>query len=158
MKESTDTYLNSGTIFSDPKDAQSKAVRLEHSEIAHSRDAQSNKSAAAKLKEMLKAKAKGTAAPGTETTDESASASGVESPVQLGKRKVDDMEDDDNGTPGRNTPFVPESPSPSTPKKEDGTPEDAVKLGEDGYEERYYEQKFKAAPNDIVYRNKVARQ
>jgi 5'-3' exoribonuclease 2 len=53
---------------------------------------------------------------------------------------------------------VPESPAASTTKKEDGTPEDTIMLWEAGYEERYYEQKFHVAPNDIAFRNKVARQ
>jgi 5'-3' exoribonuclease 2 len=77
----------------------------------------------------------------------------AESSAQLGKRKVDEMEDADNGTPGRNTPVVPD-----TPKKEDGPEEDTIMLWEDGYEERYYEQKFHVAPNDIAFRNTVARQ
>jgi 5'-3' exoribonuclease 2 len=158
VKESTDTYLNSGTIFFDPKDAQSNKVRLEHAEIVHNRDAQANKSAAAKLKEMLKAKAEGTAPPAPESTQDSESASGAETPVQLGKRKADELEDADNGTPGRSTPVVPESPAANTTKKEDGTPEDTIMLWEAGYEERYYEQKFHVAPNDIAFRNQVARQ
>jgi 5'-3' exoribonuclease 2 len=159
VKESTDTYLNSGTIFFDPKEAQSNKIRLEHAEIVHNRDAQSNKSAAAKLKEMMKAKADGTALPEAEATQEAESAPGVEAPVQLGKRKADDLQDADNGTPGRNTPVVPASPAPAdVPKKDDGAPEDTIMLWEDGYEERYYEQKFHVAPNDIAFRNKVARQ
>jgi 5'-3' exoribonuclease 2 len=158
VKESTETYLNSGTIFFDPKNAQSNQTRLEHSAIVHDRDAQSNKSAAAKLKEMMKAKAEGMAVPETDAAEESESAPATEDSVQLGKRKVDEMEDADNGTPGRNTPAVPESPAVATPKKEDGPPEDTIKLWEDGYEERYYEQKFNVAPNDIAFRNKVARQ
>jgi 5'-3' exoribonuclease 2 len=153
VKEDTSTYLNSGTIFFDPKEAQSNKVRADYQEIVHDRDAQSNKSAAAKLKEMMKAKAEGTAVPEADSAPESESASGVETPVQLGKRKVDEMEEADNGTPGRNTPVVPD-----TPKKEEGPPEDTIMLWEAGYEERYYEQKFHVAPNDIAFRNKVARQ
>jgi 5'-3' exoribonuclease 2 len=62
-----------------------------HDALVHNRDAQSNKSAAAKLKELMKAKADGTASD-AEPTQESGSASGAETPVQLGKRKADDME------------------------------------------------------------------
>ncbi|KAI0573021.1 XRN1 5-3 exonuclease, partial [Pyrenophora tritici-repentis] len=90
----------------------------------------------------------------------SQSASGTETPVHLGKRKLDEVDDLDNGTPGRNTPVVPQSPTQAAqpPKKDDSPPEDTIMLWEDGYEERYYEQKFHVAPNDIAFRNKVARQ
>ncbi|KAF1911515.1 hypothetical protein BDU57DRAFT_524553 [Ampelomyces quisqualis] len=152
VKESTETYLNSGTIFFDPKEAQTNKTRLEHAEIVHDRNAQSNKSAAARLKEMMKAVAEGTAPPETDAIQDAESK-----PSELGKRKADDMEDADNGTPGRNTPVIPASPA-ATPQKEDGTPKDTIMLWEDGYEERYYEQKFHVAPNDIAFRNKVARQ
>lgn len=161
-KEDTDTYMNAGIVFFDPKDAQSKEVRDVHKEMLHQRDTQSNKSAAARLKELMKAKAEGTAAPEPEAAPDAESAtpsaSGAETPVQLGKRKADEVEDADNGTPGRNTPVVPESPSQSAQQKDDGTPEDTIKLWEPGYEERYYEQKFHVAPDDIAFRNKVARQ
>jgi 5'-3' exoribonuclease 2 len=155
-KESTDTYTSAGIVFFDPKDAQSKEVRDVHKDIMHTRDAQSNKSAAARLKELMKAKADGTAAP--EPTPAEPAPEG-ETAV-LGKRKADEVEDADNGTPGRNTPVVPESPAQAveTPKTEDGPQEDTIMLWEDGYEERYYEQKFGVDPNDIAFRNKVARQ
>jgi 5'-3' exoribonuclease 2 len=158
VKEDTSTYLNSGTVFFDPKEAQSRQTRDMHDVLAHNRDAQSNKSAAAKLKELMKAKADGTAVPETPSTQAAEITSEADTPVQLGKRKVDEMEDADNGTPGRNTPVVPESPSLDAQKKDDGTPEDTIMLWEEGYEERYYEQKFHVAPNDIAFRNKVARQ
>jgi 5'-3' exoribonuclease 2 len=151
VKEDTNTYLNSGIEFFDPKEAQSRKTHDAYAAVAHDREAQSNKSAAARLKELMKAKADGTAAPEAETSQDGESA-------QLGKRKADEMQDADNGTPGRNTPVVPESPSANAQKKEDGTPEDTIMLWEDGYEERYYEQKFHVAPNDIAFRNKVARQ
>lgn len=157
-KEDTDTYTSAGIVFFDPKDAQSKEVRDVHKELLHQRGTQSNKSAAAMLKERMKAKADGTAVPEAESAPDSESASGAETPVHLGKRKADDVEDADNGTPGRTTPVVPASPAQDSQKKDDGTPEDTVKLWEPGYEERYYEQKFHVAPDDIAFRNKVARQ
>jgi len=70
----------------------------------------------------------------------------------LGKRKADLMEGDDSGTPGRNTP---ESTGPSK-KDEDELPPDNVRLWEEGYADRYYEQKFGADPKDVAFRNKVA--
>lgn len=157
-KEDTDTYTNAGIVFFDPKDAQSKEVRDVHKDLMHQRDPQSNKSAAAKLKELMKAKADGKPVPETESGQDSEPATDSEALVHLGKRKADELEDADNGTPGRITPVVPQSPSLSAQKKDDGVPEDTVKLWEDGYEERYYEQKFHVAPNDIAFRNKVARQ
>ncbi|CAN9414925.1 unnamed protein product [Alternaria alternata] len=139
-KESTDTYTSAGIVFFDPKDAQSKEVRDVHKDIMHTRDAQSNKSAAARLKELMKAKADGAAAP--EPTPAEPAPEG-ETAV-LGKRKADEVEDADNGTPGRNTPMAHKKST--------------IMLWEDGYEERYYEQKFGVDPNDIAFRNKVARQ
>ncbi|KAI4917846.1 uncharacterized protein J4E92_008783 [Alternaria infectoria] len=162
-KESTDTYTSAGIVFFDPKDAQSKEVRDVHKDIMHTRDAQSNKSAAARLKELMKAKADGTAAPEPEPApaSEPASETAAETEtVHLGKRKADEVEDADNGTPGRNTPVIPDPPAQAAePKKnDDGTVEDTIMLWEEGYEERYYEQKFGVDPNDIAFRNKVARQ
>ncbi|KAI8935115.1 hypothetical protein NX059_007709 [Plenodomus lindquistii] len=155
VKETTDTYTNSGIVFFDPKEAQSNAVRAVHHDMLHVRDT-SNKSAAARLKEQMQAKAASTNAPQGETA--AGSESGAETPVQLGKRKADEVEDADNGTPGRTTPVVPDTPAETPKLNADGTPEDTIKLWEPGYEERYYEQKFHVDPNDIAFRNKVARQ
>jgi 5'-3' exoribonuclease 2 len=137
-KETTDTYTSQGIVFFDPKEAQSKAVRDVHRDIAHVRDPESNKSAAQKLKELMKAKADGTSVPASETPAEetepaSESASDAITPVHLGKRKVDELEDADNGTPGRNTPVVPASPAQAAPTPQEGET-DTVMLWEDGYE------------------------
>lgn len=70
----------------------------------------------------------------------------------LGKRKVEMMEDDDISTPGRSTPDV------SKPNVDsDEPPPDTVRLWEEGYADRYYEQKFNVDPKDIGFRNQVAR-
>lgn len=70
----------------------------------------------------------------------------------LGKRKAELMEDDDSGTPGRNTPD-----SKGAAKLDNDEPSsDNVRLWEEGYADRYYEQKFGADPKDIAFRNKVA--
>ena len=148
VKEDTSTYLNAGIPFFDPKDAQSNEVRNVHHEMMADRG-QSNKSAAAKLKELMKAKAQGNV-DGAQVSEES---SATDPPVTLGKRKSSAIEDSDSGTPGRNTPIVPATPT----KKEGEMPEDTIKLWEPGYEERYYEQKFHVAPDDIEFRHKVAR-
>ncbi|XPS92560.1 5'-3' exoribonuclease 2 [Ascochyta lentis] len=157
VKEDTSTYMSSGVLFFAPQDAQSSEVRDAHKDVLHNRDVQTNKSAAARLKEMMKAKTDGTA-PTDESTPASESASGADTPVVLGKRKADEVEDADNGTPGRNTPVVPDDPVQAEKKKDDAPPEDTIMLWEPGYEERYYQQKFHVAPDDIAFRNKVARQ
>ena len=74
-------------------------------------------------------------------------------PSALGKRKADLIEDDEPGTPDRNTPV-----EVVTPKKDDDEPPlDNVRLWEEGYADRYYEQKFGADPKNIRFRNEVAR-
>lgn len=94
---------------------------------------QENKSAAAKLKELMKAKAEGSAdaAPEALTVapEEPEPSSASETPGSAKKRKVDEVEDLDNGTPGRNTPIVKDSPAPP---KDAEMPEDTIKLWEPG--------------------------
>ena len=73
--------------------------------------------------------------------------------VALGKRKASLIEDDEPSTLGRDSPIDSE-----TPKKEGGEPPpDNIRLWEEGYADRYYEQKFGADPKDIGFRNEVAR-
>ncbi|KAL5425467.1 hypothetical protein PMIN06_005535 [Paraphaeosphaeria minitans] len=157
-KEDTSTYLDAGIPFFSPQDAQSNEVRAVSKEMLANKN-QTNKSAAQKLKELMKAKAEGTAPP-TEIEgpdSKTTSQSGTETHVQPVKRAHDAIEDSDNGTPGRSTPVVPQSPAPSQNNKDGEMPEDTVKLWEPGYEERYYMQKFSVEPDDIEFRRKVAR-
>jgi 5'-3' exoribonuclease 2 len=70
----------------------------------------------------------------------------------LGKRKADLLEDDDSSTPGRNTP---QPGTPGTPSDE--PPIDNVRLWDEGYADRYYEQKFGVDPGDLEFRHKVGR-
>lgn len=70
----------------------------------------------------------------------------------LGKRKASLMEDDVS-TPGTSTA---ETGTPSVGQEEEG-PVDSVRLWEEGYADRYYEQKFHVDPKDIEFRHKVAR-
>lgn len=70
----------------------------------------------------------------------------------LGKRKAELIEDDDVTTRGTS---VPDSPTPATAA--DADPIDTVKLWEEGYADRYYEQKFHVDPKDIEFRHQVAR-
>lgn len=117
-----------------------------------------NKSAAAALKEQMLARKAAAETPvkdGVNATPQSTNG-GITTPQSaLGKRKAEMMQDEsgDNGTPGRNTPV--EKPATNTDPNE--PPPDTVRLWEAGYAERYYEQKFHVAPDDIEFRHKVAR-
>ncbi|KAI5296203.1 5'-3' exoribonuclease 2, partial [Ascosphaera atra] len=114
-----------------------------------------NKSAAAALKAQLASKASVT------VTEESATSSKTSK-----KRKSDVLDKDDDaeaeaepaadGEEEESAPATPEEPKPK-PQDDDELPPDTVRLWEEGYEERYYEQKFQVAPNDYEFRHEVAR-
>lgn len=119
---------------------------------------QANKSAAAVLKSKLM---KGSPDDQSHENGEAA-ADGVghpaehppeqTSPSTLGKRKADALaQDAEAGTPGRDSPAIMNN------QKGDDMPPDTVRLWEDGYSERYYEQKFHVDPHDMEFRHKVAR-
>jgi 5'-3' exoribonuclease 2 len=119
-----------------------------------------NKSAAAVLKsQLLKGNQDGQdeSASGngvSETNEDSQDATEQTLPSVLGKRKAGDIADDDDaesGTPGRDSPVVP-----SPAKEADELPPDTVRLWEQGYADRYYEQKFHVDPKDTEFRHKVA--
>lgn len=116
----------------------------------------SNKSAAAMLKEQMLAKQK----PATETSTNDATDNGSTEtpPAALGKRKAELLEEGDDasdmGTPGRSTPV--EETAAKKKFDPDNPPPDTVKLWEDGYADRYYEQKFHVRPDDFDFRHKVA--
>lgn len=61
------------------------------------------------------------------------------------KRKAELMEAEDAGTPGRDSPAVPSKPGVDS----DEPPPDNVRLWEEGYADRYYENKFHVDPQDI---------
>lgn len=113
---------------------------------------QANKSAAAIMKERLKA---GKAKESSADEPEPAASGDAEPPVTpttaLGKRTADEMQNAEDGTPGRDSP-TPKNAKPA----EDEPAEDTVKLWETGYGDRYYEQKFHVSKDDIAFRNKVA--
>jgi 5'-3' exoribonuclease 2 len=111
-----------------------------------------NKSAAAVLKEQLMAKKRAASeaviADGDAGNEEPAAAQTP--PSALGKRKAD-MLDEENGTPGRSTPIS----AVSTPgANSDEPPPDNVRLWEEGYADRYYENKFHNT--DPAFRRQVA--
>ncbi|KAI9898168.1 hypothetical protein N3K66_006528 [Trichothecium roseum] len=96
-----------------------------------------NKSAASVLKDQLRA-------------GQSASAPGPSGDLKndstiLGKRKEPEPENPSTTTP------------PSTSAVEPDGPVDNVRLWEDGYADRYYQQKFHKDPSDIEFRHQVAR-
>ena len=109
---------------------------------------EANKSAAAVLKSKLQGGKDNSVPNGSEESgagNEGAQQNGSPS-TALGKRKADQLEDanSQNGS--------------GTPKGgDDEPPPDTVKLWEEGYADRYYEQKFDVDPKDIAFRNKVAR-
>ncbi|PGH09393.1 5'-3' exoribonuclease 2 [Helicocarpus griseus UAMH5409] len=105
-----------------------------------------NKSAAAALKSQL---IKGSSTTDAASEDAEDSVDGTvdgTSPSTLGKRKADAIE----------TEKEPETPS-KTLQDDDELPPDTVRLWEEGYADRYYEQKFQVDPKDIEFRHKVAR-
>lgn len=117
-----------------------------------------NKSAAAVLKsKLMKGSAGDQGAENDEATadDEQPLEDKAEqtSPSTLGKRKADALaeQESETVTPGEDSAAQP------GPSKEDELPPDTVRLWEDGYAERYYEQKFGVDPQDMEFRRKVAR-
>jgi 5'-3' exoribonuclease 2 len=102
-----------------------------------------NKSAAALLKSQIQGlMAKET--PASETDP-------ATPPSALGKRKADLIDQDGASTPESDS----QAATPSKPKNEPA--EDTVRLWEDGYADRYYEQKFHVDPKDMEFRHKVGR-
>ena len=125
-----------------------------------------NKSAAAALKsQLLGAQVEASAPEQTEPSagnhtngsgqnDTLQSIDAISTPVSASKkRKAELMDDADSGTPGRDSSDVSNKPHADS----DEPPPDNVRLWEEGYADRYYEQKFKVDPQDIAFRNKVAR-
>lgn len=126
-----------------------------------------NKSAAAALKSQMLGSgiasdnsADSTAPRADESADGDGQAEAAEdsgtpnTPISASKkRKAGIMEDGALGTPGHDSPDVSSKVQPDS----DEPPPDNVRLWEDGYADRYYEQKFKVDPADIAFRNQVAR-
>jgi 5'-3' exoribonuclease 2 len=138
-----------------PNDIPKEARKITHDMVVNRQAIykanEANLSAAAALKKQLLSGdiITGTSDNGDGAAEESAS---TEVSSASGKRKADLIEDD-SGTPGRTTPtMVPKA----KPEPGEGMPPDTVKLWEDGYAERYYEQKFGVDPADTEFRKKVA--
>ncbi|KKY37447.1 putative xrn 53 exonuclease [Diaporthe ampelina] len=113
-----------------------------------------NKSAASVLKSQIQ----GLMNKPTESKEETAKgeepSSAQETPPSAArKRKADLLEQDEPGTPSTDSP---DAVTPSTTTENEG-PVDTVKLWEDGYADRYYEQKFHVDRNDVEFRHQVGR-
>lgn len=140
------------TSLPGPLDAPRKAIT--HDMVVNRSTLQdvntANKSAASALKSQLLSKG---------TSSEQAAADGGENsqsqdvtPSGASKRKADLIEQDGAATPST------DSPGATTPSAvEDEGPVDTVRLWEEGYSDRYYEQKFHVDPKDVEFRHKVAR-
>ena len=113
-----------------------------------------NKSAAAVLKEKLKHKETAQESQKNAVEQLMSSVQPETSPSASGKRKASAMEDG-SSTPGRTTPDA--AAKPEAQKDPDEPPADTVCLWEEGYADRYYEQKFKVSPSDVEFRHQVAR-
>ncbi|KAL3479813.1 exoribonuclease 2 [Aspergillus californicus] len=109
-----------------------------------------NKSAAA----VLKSKLMGGPAPEQPSEEEEPASEMTDAPATetspsvLGKRTADEAQIGESGT---------ETPSKPQPAKNDELPPDTVRMWEEGYADRYYEQKFGVDPQDKEFRHKVAR-
>ena len=101
-----------------------------------------NKSAASVLKDRLKNGGSSDDSP-TEQVDT------FEKTSLLGKRKASEM-GDEKDLSSQTSPATGESS-----KGVDDGPVDSVRLWEDGYQDRYYQQKFHKDPSDIAFRNQV---
>lgn len=125
-----------------------------------------NKSAAATLKSQLLAEKKGSDVSSTSAglaDDDNDKSRDVSNPaddlnarttpvVAHGKRKADSMDANGGSTLGQDSP----DDSKKRKTESDEPPVDNVRLWEDGYADRYYEQKFSVDPKDIGFRNQVA--
>lgn len=111
-----------------------------------------NKSAAS----LLKSQIQGLMSKPADATEDS--KNGEEqtqtTPSGASKRKADLMEQDGASSNANDTP---NTPTPAPPVPADEGPVDTVRLWEEGYSDRYYEQKFHVDPKDVEFRHKVAR-
>ena len=156
-------------LFAPSKGDISKEIKVMTHEMAVNRGAVykanlANKSAAAALKSQLltrtseteadqsQGSTNGSIAFGNQPSDSNGGAALGAQLSALGKRKADLM-DDENSTSGQNTP---DNLNVSPKAEDDEPPPDNVRLWEEGYADRYYEQKFGVEAKDIAFRNKVA--
>lgn len=121
----------------EPPQAMTHDVMVNRGSVQNANTA--NKSAANVLKSQLLE---------TQKSSESETPGASSSPIVLGKRKAPEFE---NATPLGGKPE-----SSSTIEAQTEGPIDTVRLWEDGYVDRYYQQKFHRSPDDVAFRHKVA--
>ncbi|PLN78154.1 XRN 5'-3' exonuclease N-terminus-domain-containing protein [Aspergillus taichungensis] len=114
---------------------------------------EANKSAAAVLKSRLmkgpqEEPSEDSETPATNADETPGDDQEPGDPVVLGKRKADESQ--------KGTPETPKKDN-NTNTGDDGLPHDTVRLWEEGYADRYYEQKFSVDPENKEFRHKVAR-
>ena len=155
-----------------PSDAQSAEVRaLTHEQFVNRKSiyqsSEANKSAAATLKQQLLNRSASQVALQSESADDNSSSTknasgkeGVENKISdssqiicaaPAKRKADDSSLEAEVKRAKQNVAQPATPTTDT------IPEDTIKLWEEGYSDRYYEQKFKVDPKNLEFRHKVAR-
>lgn len=103
-----------------------------------------NKGAASVMRDRLRADT-------NKDENTSSTAADITQPLSssLGKRKATDSDDIANPSSAETSQIKPLAP-------QEVEPVDNVRLWEDGYEDRYYQQKFNKDPQDVEFRHKVA--
>lgn len=142
------------TSLPGPLDAPRKAIT--HDMVVNRSAVESANTANKSAASVLKSQIQGLKSKPDESSQDSANGDeGSEAqttPSGATKRKAALMEEDGASTPGS------DSPSAATPSAtDDDGPVDTVRLWEDGYADRYYEQKFHVDSKDVEFRHKVAR-
>lgn len=152
------------------------AAGLTHADVVGGKP-QDNRSAAAAIREKLLGSKKpaDNQKAGVEALFANGGADGSSQPSPVLGKRARDMVDDaaadeassNPSTPGRNTPDKDIADANNrgasgalggnSKNSSEEMPEDTVKLWEDGYQGRYYEQKFHVSPQDIEFRHSVAR-
>lgn len=111
-----------------------------------------NKSAASVLKSQLQGLVSQAPPATPEASEPKEADKELKSPASaLGKRKAELIEESGSSTPNGRIDATTQASG------DDDGPTDTVKLWEEGYADRYYEQKFKVDAKDIEFRHKVAR-
>ena len=140
-------------------DISKEAIKITH-EMAINRGAiykanLANKSAASTLKNQLAGKTKAPhGSRDVDSTGDNIEHDSVDNESStLGKRKANNIEDPEGTEKDHRLNEAPKMPKADPAEM----PPDTVRLWEDGYSDRYYEQKFQVDASDVSFRNKVAK-
>lgn len=113
-----------------------------------------NKSAASVIRDQIHSLVSSSNPGNSKTSESGAEATGhsaSDQPSTLGKRKASQLDNDESRASDASTPGAA---TPSKPTEDLVT--DHVRLWEEGYADRYYEQKFHVDRSDTSFRHKVA--